>query len=130
MVWVWICLVYGLGFVNNSILIKLNAIGERFDGNRSLPNTVHIKTIRYANAVAVFLIFTCTYTESMTSSLHSESVKNPKTVRLPYNVTEEELAIALETLPFINAGSVVWSMGLHGQHSSPRIRQRTAQSSC
>ncbi len=31
---------------------------------------------------------TCTYTESITSSLLSESVQNTKTVRLPYNVTE------------------------------------------
>ena len=49
------------------------------------------------------------YTESITSSLHSESVQNPKTVRLPYNVTEEELAIALESLPSINAVSVARS---------------------
>ncbi len=46
------------------------------------------------------------YTESITSSFHSESVQNPKTVRLPYNVTEEELAIALESLPSIKAVSV------------------------
>ena len=62
---------------------------------------VLIKTIRFANAVVGFFILYM-YTESITSSLLSESVRNPKTVRLPYNVTEEELAIALESLPSIN----------------------------
>ena len=64
---------------------------------------VLIKTIRISNAVAGFS------TESITSSLHSESVQNPKTVRLPYDMTEEELAIALESLPSINAVSVARS---------------------
>ena len=56
-----------------------------------------------------FSIFTCTYTEITTSSYHSESVQDPKTVRLPYDVTEEEIAIALESLPSINAVSVARS---------------------
>jgi hypothetical protein len=66
-------------------------------------NTVLIKTIRISNAVAGFS------TENITSSLHSESVQNPKTVKLPFNVTEEELAIFLEPLPSINAVSVARS---------------------
>ncbi len=67
-----------------------------------------MKTIRYANAMTGFFNLYM-YTESITSSYHSESVQNPKTVRLPYNVTEEELAIALESLPSFNAVSVARS---------------------
>ncbi len=60
-----------------------------------------IKTIPYANAVTGFFNLYM-YTERITSSYHSESVQNSKSVRLPYNVIEEELAIALESLPSIN----------------------------
>ena len=55
-----------------------------------------------SQSAAPFTVF-----ERITSSLHSESVQNPKTVRLPFNVPEEELAIALESLPSINAVSVL-----------------------
>jgi hypothetical protein len=69
---------------------------------------VLIKTIRYANAMTGYFNLYM-YAESITSSLHSESVQNPKTVRLPYNVAEEEHAIALKSLPSINAVSVARS---------------------
>ncbi len=99
--------VHGLGFFNTPIPIQVNAIGERFEENsgstvvgRQSGQSV-CKTIRFANAVAGFFNLYM-YTESITSSLHSESVQNPKTVRFPYN---EELAIALESLQSIIAVS-------------------------